>query len=173
MANRLVETSFKPVAVSAAMAPLAYLTTTMLGLLLVSFAGCGSGAATQVSGVVNLDGKPVPDATVIFSPKSGGQPAIGKTNATGEFRLRTATRSEGVERGVYQVAVIAKQVSRRGGPAGGDGDLASLPSTTASRPPKVRWIVPESYSTPSSSGLEFEVQTGVENYARFDLKSRR
>jgi hypothetical protein len=37
-------------------------------------------------------------------------------------------------------------------------------------PPTIRWIVPEKYSVPSSSGLSAEVKSGSPNDFPFDLK---
>ncbi len=51
--------------------------------ILLAFAGCGPWrpATAKVSGVVLLDGEPVPEAAVTFVPEAGGRPASASTVA--------------------------------------------------------------------------------------------
>ncbi len=58
-------------------------------------AGCSSAPddrpeLAEVTGVVTLDGKPVPKASVAFSPTNGMRGASGQTNEAGEFELSYA-----------------------------------------------------------------------------------
>ncbi|MEM6798398.1 MAG: carboxypeptidase-like regulatory domain-containing protein [Planctomycetota bacterium] len=144
-------------------------------VFLVGAVGCGGGVqVAPVSGIVTLDGKPVADASVIFTPSSGGTPAVGRTDSAGEFRLKTSGRPQGVPIGLYRVAVIAKQTSGGVTPPGGDGEFGSLPVYgRSSKPPRTRWLTPPAYAKPESSGLQFEVKPGDGNRAELALTSSR
>jgi hypothetical protein len=74
---------------------------------LVLVLGCGGkGKPVKVQGVVTLDGKPVPGATVVFVPEEGsGRPASGRTEADGTFRLTTYRTDDGALPGQYKVTV--------------------------------------------------------------------
>ena len=57
-------------------------------LALLAASGCGSGPPVgTVTGTVTMDGAPLPNALVTFVPEGGGQPAMGKTDATGKYEL--------------------------------------------------------------------------------------
>ncbi|MFL5241017.1 MAG: hypothetical protein ACJ8FY_02830 [Gemmataceae bacterium] len=69
--------------------------------------GCGKGNLTKVEGIVTLDGKPMPGATVSFVPVSkDGKPAFGRTDNDGTFRLTTFRTDDGAMPGEYQVVVV-------------------------------------------------------------------
>lgn len=80
--------------------------------LLVAAAGCdGQRMPVPVSGTVTLDGRPVEGATVTFhliGDDRDGRPAIGQTDKTGTFRLKTGNE-DGARPGDYKV-VITKNV---------------------------------------------------------------
>ena len=83
-----------------------------LTVLLAAAAGCdGRRAPVPVSGTVTLDGRPVEGATVTFhliGDDKEGRLAIGQTDKTGTFQLKTGNEN-GVRPGKYKV-VIAKNV---------------------------------------------------------------
>ena len=61
--------------------------STALAICLI--AGCSQSTAPQliaVSGVVSLDGKPLPNATVMFQPESG-RPSLATTDHSGRYQL--------------------------------------------------------------------------------------
>ena len=83
-------------------------------LALVFLVGCGGKKVkfpdtVPLSGKVTLDGEPLPDATVVFTPsnpKAAG--AIGTTNASGEYELQTMVgpeRKSGAVPGDYKVHI--------------------------------------------------------------------
>jgi hypothetical protein len=80
-----------------------------LTVLLVAAAGCGSQRTpVPVSGTVTLAGKPVEGATVTFHVRGDdkeGRPAIGQTDKTGTFRLKTGNE-DGARPGEYKVVII-------------------------------------------------------------------
>lgn len=87
----------------------------VLALLVVTIAGCGSSSefeVARVEGQILLDGQPLADATVIFTPTSHdatrpaiGPDAIGKTDAEGRFQLVTHTSQKGATVGTNRVVV--------------------------------------------------------------------
>ncbi|HEV3236940.1 MAG TPA: hypothetical protein VGZ25_08120 [Gemmataceae bacterium] len=82
---------------------------------ILTAAGCGgSGNVTKVEGIVTLDGKPLPGATVSFVPvKEGGKPAFGRTDNDGTFRLTTFRTDDGAQPGEYQVVVVVEEVDEK------------------------------------------------------------
>ena len=77
--------------------------------VLLLAAGCGGGQRpVKVEGVVTLDGKPLPAATVTFVPPEGGRPASGRSDADGSFRLTTFRSDDGAMPGDYKVIVVVE-----------------------------------------------------------------
>jgi hypothetical protein len=102
-----------------------------VGMVLLPVLGCAAEAPkiVPVSGLVTLDGKPLANATVTFSPiaKPGevnaGDGSAGKTNANGEYTLTTSRGVPGAQVGKHRVSIslLAQQAGasderRRGGP---------------------------------------------------------
>jgi len=126
-------------------------------LLVASAAGCGKkGPAVEfVEGIVLIDGQPLAEANVGFSPQSPqGLAGVGKTDARGIFRL-TATRggraTAGVPIGEYTVTVSKIEFDLKGQPPPADGDYSNIP---------VKSLVPEAYSLNGFSPLEATVTPG-------------
>ena len=84
----------------------------MKRLLAVAFAavcvagyGCSRGSGMgSVSGVVTMDGKPLPNVVVTFVPMEGGRAATGKTDASGKYELVYMDR-RGAPIGKHKVSV--------------------------------------------------------------------
>jgi hypothetical protein len=79
--------------------------------------GCG-GKTAKVQGVVTLDGKPLPGATVTFIPAGSGRPAGGRSESDGSFRLTTFRPEDGALPGEYKVIVTL--AGAESAPAGAD-----------------------------------------------------
>jgi len=63
-----------------------------------------------VTGHVTLDGTPLADADVTFKPEDGrASPALGKTDAKGNYRLRQDLEVPGVLTGKYVVRITTYQ----------------------------------------------------------------
>jgi len=81
-------------------------------LIVVPVIGCSDGRlrTEPVTGVVTLDGEPLADATVRFSPKVEGEgaPGFARTNERGEYRLQTmqGNPDAGTLPGEYAVTVV-------------------------------------------------------------------
>ncbi len=78
-------------------------------VLLISSSGCNSEKLPRlgrVSGVVTLDGQPVPEATVTFTGAKEGEPdSIGKTDATGKYELYYSRGHKGATIGEHPVSI--------------------------------------------------------------------
>lgn len=152
-----------------------------LALWCIASAGCGSAVSTEyVEGVVTLDGSPVADATVMFTPVDAGQgaPATGITDANGVYRLTAVvvgearpTAGAGTLPGEYFVGVIKsvtetpmseEEAYKKGVPY-----VAPRPGQVA----KTTHVVPQNYNDPKQSGLKVTVQAG-KNSIPLELKSK-
>jgi len=81
-------------------------------VLLWALVGCGGGGSDNpdlgsVTGTVTLDGKPLPNATVEFTPTGGegGRPAVAVTDDDGEYELEYTPGNYGATPGSYQVVI--------------------------------------------------------------------
>jgi hypothetical protein len=77
-----------------------------LSAVMLTTVGCGSAGKTfKVGGVVTLDGKPLPGATVSFMPMGEGRAATGRTDTDGRFLLGTFGTEDGAAAGEYKVVI--------------------------------------------------------------------
>jgi len=139
---------------------------------IASVGGCGRSGpdVAYVEGTVLLDGEPVAEANVGFSPVSAGRPAFGKTNSAGVFHL-TTVRGGAPDRGamVGEYAVtITKWKNRMEGITEPDPVREAKVSTL---PPD--YIVPKAYGDKATSGLKATVKPGrnVGQAFRYELRS--
>jgi hypothetical protein len=78
----------------------------VLGLALVVGCGRDSGNLGRVSGKVTLDGQPLANATVIFSPKTaGGSQSLAITDGKGMYSLLQSTQQRGADPGEHAVVI--------------------------------------------------------------------
>ena len=127
-------------------------------LLLATCGGCGQQGlpVAPTSGKVTIDGRDVPQGSVIFIPAKG-RSATGTIRPDGTFTLTTYRPNDGALLGLHQVAISGAEV-------GEDFDPRKLEQS-------VKWLVPPRYRDPTTSGLSFEVAEGRENFAEFKLSS--
>ena len=136
-----------------------------IAVVMAGFGGCHRGPPVQhVEGAVLLDGVPVADCTVGFTPVGGGLPAVGRTGPDGGFRI-TAVRG-GRDRGgttVGTYVVTATKMELLPFPPNPDG---------VELQPAVRHLVPEAYGDPRTSPLRATVRLGRNRGPefRFDLR---
>jgi hypothetical protein len=133
-------------------------------------AGCSGGSGNsklpplvKVTGTVQYQGQPIEGADVTFNNAVAGYTAIGKTDASGKFVLATDGQ-EGVVAGKQIVAIRRVEVTDNTPPG------VDLSAGGVAAPPTIRWIVPEKYSIPTTSGLSAEVKAGGPHEIPFDLK---
>jgi hypothetical protein len=137
----------------------------LIGLVVISAFGCGGTRFAPVSGKVMMDGKPLPNASVTFTPVAqpgsteAGVSSTGKTNQNGEYSLTAATGKSGAQVGqhVVSISVLNPQI--------GEGD---------ERPPRGGWPlankVPVKYN--EKSELTYDVPSGGGTNADFTLSSK-
>lgn len=129
----------------------------LLGLGFVICAGCGNSgpSLTKVHGTVRYDGAPVTSGTVQFQGQPGQTPELlpgtGIINSDGTYTVTTA-HGPGLASGKYRVAVVSME----------SGDLESPQ-------PVVKWLVPERYANPTTSGLTADIAGQTELPLNFDL----
>lgn len=126
---------------------------------LLAIAGCGSDRPTfhQVSGRVELDGQPLPLATLTFQRVDGekmqfARPSICLSDEQGNFSPWTMREGDGLPAGKYRVGVMAEQ--QVGGPA-----LTSEMSDAEYARIKWKSLIPRRYNDVATSGLEVTVNS--------------
>jgi len=138
--------------------------STILTALLAG--GCGSDrpVVLPVSGVVTLEGKPVADAAVVLTSKNGGRPASGQSDNEGRFKLTTFDLNDGAVPGEHVAVVVKKQLIVNGvAPVQNeDRERNSVSTPTLGYNTTVKWLVPPKYADPTTSGLIFSVESGME-----------
>lgn len=158
----------------------------MSGLIgIAACSGCGTPSGpVQVSGVILVDGQPLPGAGVFFiavDPSLPARPAHGTTDAAGRYALYP-----GVSPGAYRVIVrgfCGDQLGRQIPGFGGDGvDAGQLAAATAARSrlshagrKHVRTAssdagtLPDIYTSQEQTVLRIEVPDGGTTAADFHL----
>lgn len=134
-------------------------------LLLATIAvGCGKESGPScypVRGTVTFDGKPVPEAQIVFHPQ-GNWPAgvprpIAQADEQGQFVMTTWQTGDGAPAGVYTVTVELREPRQRGEETVRDG----------------RNLLPARYAKPNNSDLRCDVREQQENVVSLALKSKR
>lgn len=128
----------------------------LLAGLVVGLLAAGCGGEATVSGVVTLDGQPLPGVHLVFFPKDAdprtGRLFVADSDPQGRFTVRAIENPQGgISPGLYRLA------------------LTTTYSTTAGEnepPPPER--VPAAYR----AGIDFEVPSGGTRDAAIALKSK-
>lgn len=135
--------------------------TAVLTLLTFSLIGCGASSDAPetgtVSGKVTMDGDPVANATITFSPEEGGRPSSGKTNAEGIYELDYSSSVKGAVMGKHKVSV-----STYG--EGEEDEYGNLGATTKETIPAMYNVETELVYTvdQSSNEINIELKSGGE-----------
>lgn len=131
-------------------------------------AGCGGDSSAgdrpkrvPAGGIVNYNGQPVADATVIFVPDGHQHAAVGRTDSSGRFQLQTFEANDGAVPGEYKVSVRKVEVTSEGA-SGGDDDAETEEA-------EERSLLPERYASAESSQLTASVKEGESNDFPFEL----
>lgn len=146
--------------------------------------GCGPTADTvaPVSGRVTVDGKPVKNASIQFTPV-GKRAAGAITDDNGNYKLSTYGQFDGAVLGEHKVAISLRKPIYMGPPKKNPDPepVSDDPNVLTVRPaeggvPKQaqQWKspVPEKYWDDSTSGLTRVVEGKGENNFDFELKSQ-
>jgi hypothetical protein len=76
-------------------------------LIMLACPGCGGGRSDlgQVSGVVMLDGQPLPHASLLFQPDGPGSPSFGQTDGSGRYFLQYDRDTQGAMLGMHTIKI--------------------------------------------------------------------
>lgn len=120
-----------------------------LGILI----GCGSSTTEATTGTVTLDGKPLANAYVVFTPEGGGRPAESETDKNGNFELLYTIDEKGAPPGRYSVEIQTARTDI--GPNGEEIEIEEM--------------LPPRYN--SRTELVCEVKDGKTNHFDLELTS--
>jgi len=131
--------------------------TALVFLLLLACAGCSSGGPeiASVSGRVTMDGKPLANATVVFTPENG-RPAGAKTDENGNYVLNFSEGRRGAIPGPNTIYITTIR-----DPEQDENGKVVVPGS--------KETVPMEYN--AASKLTFNVEPKKKNVADFELKS--
>lgn len=127
-------------------------------IVLSALAGCSSDQleTAEVHGTVTLDGNPLTNAQVLFSP-ARGRGARGSLGSDGTFTLTTYSKGDGAIVGLHQVSILP---------------VTPLNATTAEAESSSQIEIPVRYTVGATSGLTADVKPNQLNRADFNLSSR-
>lgn len=131
--------------------------------LVPALSGCGASDQPQlglVTGSVMLDNEPVAGVSVTFQPDNG-RPAIGTTDANGDYKLTYKPQTPGCKVGHCRVIIGYEEGGEESVEMEGDDAVQTPDKSTKKK-------IPAEYNT--ESNLEVDVKPG-ENVFTFDLKS--
>jgi hypothetical protein len=128
---------------------------TVLGAFgLVGLMGCDNGpVVSSVHGKVTLDGAPLANANLLFSPEKAGRSSLGRTDANGEYKLLFNTETDGALVGKMKVRITTAE------------EYTDSRDRTRLRPEKL----PAKYNEQSELTADVELKDNVIN---FDLQSK-
>ena len=142
-------------------------------LAAVSTLGCfGSGAVQQGASyttvTVLMDGQPVEDARVSFSPSGAGRSAYGRTDSAGQAVMGTTNIGDGVFPGEYNIGVSKSEPD----PEHIVHDVDAYHQKHGKFPELVMiYHTPKRYEDPASSGFTTTVVSGQSNDVELNLSS--
>jgi hypothetical protein len=145
-------------------------------LLLLTLTGCGQHhpETASVAGRITFNGKPVAGGQIMFYPDNG-RPAMSVIDADGHYSLTTFKSDDGAMLGHHRVTIDARRnVKRKRTPKTTESPntmeaMLSEEGSDLHEAPKVEWLAPERYASPTTSTLTAEVKSG-DNTVDFDLK---
>ena len=132
---------------------LAKLTCVLSAILFAVGCGPGGPEIARVEGIVTMDGKPLPNAIIMFVP-TNGRPSASETNAEGKYVLEFSGGRQGAIPGVNRVEINTARLAY-------EKDGKNYPAVKESVPAKYNRL----------TTLEFDVEKGKKNVANFALQS--
>ncbi len=157
-----------------------------LFVVALSLAGCGTGVdfkTVPAGGTLTMDGAPVEGAGVMFMSKEGNRVAEGKTDASGNFTLKTVVGKimlDGAIVGVHKVSVSKTENTGKGfeGAAKVEGEsdkdmvarMAGKATDTSGV--KQKYIIPKKYNSAELSGLTATVADGGSKDLKIEVSSK-
>ena len=126
--------------------------------------GCGESGPPlgTVSGVVTMDGEPLANALVTFTPEAGGRGSIGKTDAGGKYELAFVD-GKGALIGNHKVSVTTiKEAAAVTEMSSDSPEYANQGSSADYDKAETKEPIPEKYNTKTE--LTFDVKAGSNTY---------
>jgi hypothetical protein len=122
-------------------------------------AGCGSSDnRVSISGTVELDGKPLGGATLGFITEAGSSMSSASTSPEGKFFAKVAA-------GVNKVSVSKPDPNAAPHTAVPDEQTLSPTDSEMAKlraMPKPKTGLPDRFADPKTSGLQFDIKSGME-----------
>lgn len=141
----------------------------MFMVAFVFICGCGTPPFQPISGMVTLDGKPLPHCKVgffpdvtEFKPDTHGF-AFGMSNEKGEYEAQHPKGDKGIYAGKYKVFFEA-WVDKKGNPISPESKPSEVPGG-------VKNCVPAKYESPETTPITASVGSGGGKF-NFDLSSK-
>lgn len=119
--------------------------------------------SVSASGIVTFKGQPLAGYQVVLMPDGDRRPAIGVTNAQGEFVLGTNAPGDGCPPGKSKVAIVWA------GPESNVDVVEQSAIDDPSKMPKPAVEIPQKYSNPETSGITFDVPESGTSELKIDL----
>lgn len=140
----------------------------LLGAM-IFLSGCSGGLRTeQITGTVTLDGQPLENASVAFSPKVEGEgvAGYGMTDKNGQYTIQThqGKPNGGTTKGEYFVTITKTET------VGTGKFYPALPGQSASEIMKVNHLTPQVYANTSTTPFNATIKRG-KNELNFELSS--
>ena len=110
----------------------------------------------EVSGVVTMDGKPVANATILFSSEKGPAGRV-KTDAQGRYVVKTPGQEDGLAPGTYTVTITANEEHEQG-----------KEDSKQEEKPAADNVLPQRFASPEATGLRVMIVEGSNDF-QFDL----
>lgn len=136
--------------------------------MIVVVAGCSDGKirTEPIAGTLTLDGKPLADAQIRFTPKSPGQglAAFGRSDANGRYRIQTLAGrpNAGTTPGEYLVTISKMELVPNGKMVYSMGEMIEARDSVQ--------LLPELYSQTSKTPFSAVVAPG-KNAFDFNVQS--
>jgi len=144
------------------------LVLTISAALLLGCSGAKRPAIAKVTGTVTYKGKAVEGAQVSFMAEGAPRAAIGKTDAQGKYQLTTYEPNDGALIGKNTVTVTKVEMAAGAGAASAekpDKNYGQMMAKAAQGVPvAIGKEIPQKYSNPLTSKLEFVVKKGSNTY---------
>ena len=130
----------------------------LISLIITGCYGDDRGLA-PVSGTVLFNGKPLPNAGIIFTPdQDNTRVGVGSTDKDGKYRLTSFQINDGAKIGKHAVTIRAYET--KDGPPKAADDITNVQG---------KMITPFKYARPETSGLKADVAK-KNNIIDFELK---